>query len=140
MVKRGQTVKSEEIDMPMKMSKGITMQRYNPCNPDLEKIMNSQEYQFEDLWHTDFYDILNVLKPGAVKHGSRNWEAGNKGSKSNFKEMHDSMFHHLAHSYSAGCNTRDRYDIETEQDHLLHLATRALMCYSLIKRGKYNES
>ena len=108
-----------------------------PNDPDQDKLMNTEEPTFEDLWHDDFYDLIDVLRPGAIKHGPRNWENGDKGSKSSFKEMHDSMFHHLAASFAAGSNHRSRADVETKTDHLLNLATRALMCYSLIKRGKY---
>jgi hypothetical protein len=119
----------------------VCKSQMSKTNPESEKLMNEPTYTFEDLWHEDFYDIVNVLVPGAKKHGARNWEAGNQGSKSSFKEMHDSMFHHLADSYNAGWyGGQRRLDIETKTDQLLNLATRALMCYSLIKRGKYNES
>lgn len=126
----------------------IEIIRLNVCDPDQGKIMNEPVYTKKDLWHEDFYDLLKVLEMGAKKHGARNWESGNNGSKSSFKEMHDSMFHHLAESFAADVSDKingkyyesNRYDQESELDPLLHLACRALMCYSLIKRGKYNES
>jgi hypothetical protein len=82
-----------------------------------------------DLWVPEFFDIQDILEMGAVKHGSHNWLSPN-GGKSSFRSMHDSMFHHLASSFSGV-----RLDNESGKDHLLHLATRSLMTYTRIKRG-----
>ena len=99
----------------------------------------------KELWHEDFDDLMLVLKPGAIKHGARNWEKGNQGNKSSFKEMHDSIWHHIAESWSQGVTGKfhgttggyKRADEETGVDPLLHAACRCLMLYSLIKRNKY---
>lgn len=95
-----------------------------------------------ELWQPEFSDILKVLEFGIKKHGHANW-LENDGRKSSFKEMHDSMFHHLAESYSLGYGTFghegdhffERADSETGLDPLLHLACRALMTYTRIRRG-----
>jgi hypothetical protein len=77
----------------------------------------------------EFLDFLEVLKMGAAKHGNANWIQIN-GKKSSHKDMHDSMFHHLSLSYA-----NRRLDGESGLDHLLHLASRALMLYTRLKRG-----
>lgn len=82
-----------------------------------------------DLMETEFLDFLKVLEFGAKKHGNYNW-LDSKGTKSSHKDMHASMFRHLADS-SAGI----REDAETGLDPLLHLASRALMMYTRLKRG-----
>lgn len=91
----------------------------------------------EDLYNymePEFLDFLKVLKMGALKHGNANWLSID-GKKSSHKDMHDSMFHHLAKSF-----VNQRIDEESGLDHLLHLASRSLMAYTLIKRGiKHNE-
>jgi hypothetical protein len=105
-----------------------------------------------DLWHPDFFDMTKVLEYGATKHTKDNWLKADKGNKSSFREMHDSMFHHLSRSFSGASSLYSldapdflgavkncsRLDSETHLDHLLHLACRALMCYVLIKNGKYD--
>lgn len=80
-------------------------------------------------WEPEFFDMVQVLEFGAKKHGNKNW-LSESGSKSSHKDMHASMFRHLAES-SAG----HREDVETELDPLLHLACRALMLYTRLKRG-----
>jgi phosphatidate phosphatase PAH1 len=77
----------------------------------------------------EFYDYKKVIEHGEKKHGKSNWLEPN-GSKSSFKQMHDSMFHHLAESF-AGI----RKDEESGLDPLLHLITRAKMLYTRIQRG-----
>jgi len=76
-----------------------------------------------------FRDYLDVIRIGAAKHGDNNWLEPN-GKKSSHKDMHASMFRHLAHS-SAG----HRKDDESGLDHLLHLITRAQMMYTRIQRN-----
>lgn len=76
----------------------------------------------------EFLDFLKVMEFGAQKHGNSNWLDPN-GKKSSFRDMHDSMFHHLADSF-AGI----RADEETGLDPLLHLASRALMMYTRLQR------
>jgi hypothetical protein len=79
-------------------------------------------------------DWIDVYEMGAEKHGLDNWLKPN-GKTSSHKDMHASMFRHLAES-SAGI----RADKESGLDPLLHLACRALMCYTRIKRGIDNGS
>lgn len=74
-------------------------------------------------------DYQKVLKYGAKKYAHLNWLEPD-GNKSSFKEMHDSMFHHLAESFA---NVRE--DKESGLDPLLHLATRALMMYTRLQRN-----
>lgn len=83
-----------------------------------------------ELWVPEFYDFLKVLEFGKTKHGACNWLEV-RGKKSTFKQMHDSMFHHLAESYV----NKQREDKESGLDPLLHLACRALMMYTRINRG-----
>lgn len=108
----------------------------------------------------EFLDYIDVLMYGAQKYGANDWEAG-KG-KADFHQMHYSMLHHLGQSITGSRllavapeisiqeaqqhliigMTRamgERDDDETNQDTLLHLITRAQMCYTLIKRGKYGK-
>jgi len=82
-----------------------------------------------NLWVPEFNDIEKVLEFGATKYGPNNWL--HEGVKSDFTSMHNSMFHHLADSWAG-----ERRDHETKLDPLLHLATRALMMYTLIKRSE----
>lgn len=82
-----------------------------------------------ELWVDEFYDISKVLEMGAKKYGPRDWETS--GTHLTHKANHDSMFHHLAESYSGITE-----DHESELHPLLHLACRALMGYTLWKRGQ----
>lgn len=82
----------------------------------------------------EFMDFLKVIHFGAAKHGDKNWLEPN-GKKASHKEMHDSMFHHLAESF-AGV----REDKETGLDPLLHLISRAMMMYVRRKRGIKHEA
>lgn len=99
----------------------------------------------------EMFDFLKVLIPGAVKHGANNWLDKN-GKKSSEADMHDSMFHHLAESFSHS-KARRSIDYSVEEfvtlsdslrciqdddsglDPLLHLACRALMLYCRRQRG-----
>src|SRR6266850_8504120 len=93
--------------------------------------------------YPEMFDWIHVIHFGARKHGDENWLKEN-GKKSSHTEMHDSMMHHIAKSYSAGpgreslCRAEKIYvnrgDSESDLDHLLHLMTRAAMCYTLIQR------
>ena len=80
----------------------------------------------------EMFHWFKIMLMGAKKHGANNW-LNKDGTKSDHDSMHNSMFHHLADSY-AGC----REDHESGYDPLLHLATRALMCYTR-KRKKLDE-
>jgi len=76
----------------------------------------------------EFQHVKKVLEFGRLKYGNSNWLEPN-GTKSSFKEMHDSAFHHLAESYAGR-----RHDKESGLDPLLHLAARALMMYTRLER------
>lgn len=82
----------------------------------------------------EMMDFVSVIEMGAIKHGNKNWLDPN-GKKSSHKEMHDSMFHHLAESYSGKIR-----DNESGLHPLLHLACRALMCYTRHARGIQHEN
>lgn len=85
----------------------------------------------EDLEYMEeeFYDFLQVLEMGAKKHGNKNWLEPD-GKKSSHKDMHASMFRHLAESSCYGVT-----DDESGLHPLLHLASRALMAYTRWKRS-----
>lgn len=74
----------------------------------------------------EMYDFAKVLARSASsgKYPPNNWLQYD-GKKCDHKSMHDSMFHHLAESYSGV--TKDR---ESGLHPLLHLACRALMMYT----------
>ena len=83
---------------------------------------------------SEFIEALqDVLDFGARKHGDMNWLECN-GSKSSWKDMHASMFRHLASSQAG-----EVYDDETRLLHVAHLATRALMVYTRIKRDLWHK-
>lgn len=82
-----------------------------------------------DHHEVEFVDYLEVVAFGAKKYDNKNWLEPD-GQKSSFKDMHASMFRHLAESMAG-----HRADKETGLDPLLHLATRALMMYTRLKRG-----
>lgn len=81
----------------------------------------------------EFYDVAKVLQFGARKYSEDGW-LHTDSYKMSHKENHDSMFHHLAMSFSG-----QRLDTESQLDHLLHLSCRALMQYTRIKRGITHE-
>ena len=74
--------------------------------------------------YPEFADIMHVIEFGANKHGDDNW-IQQAGKKSSHKDMHASIFRHIAES-SAGV----REDHETGLDPLLHAAVRCLMLYT----------
>lgn len=77
----------------------------------------------------EFLDLVLVIENGAKKHGKGTWlEATNVSLQHN--NNHNSMFHHLADSYA-----KLEADKDSGLDPLLHLACRALMCYTRKKRG-----
>ena len=86
------------------------------------------------LAQSEFDDYLEVLVMGAKKYEANGWLDPN-GAKTSRKDMHASMFRHLAES-SSGLTE----DHESGLHPLLHLAARALMCYTRQKRGiKHDE-
>lgn len=76
----------------------------------------------------EFQDTLLVLQMGAKKYGANSWLEGNHFD---IHKNHKSMSHHLLESYR-----EVRKDHESGLDPLLHLACRALMEYTLRKRGQ----
>jgi hypothetical protein len=76
----------------------------------------------------EFYDFLKVLEMGAKKYAPKNWLRPD-GTKASFKDMHASMFRHLAESQSGATK-----DVESQLHPLLHLACRALMEYTIQQR------
>lgn len=80
---------------------------------------------------SEMFDFLSIVSMGAKKYAMNNWMLPD-GKKSKESDMHDSMFHHLAQSFTGG---RGAKDAESGADPLLHLACRALMLYTRRKRG-----
>lgn len=77
----------------------------------------------------EFFDVLNVVANGAKKYELNGWLKPD-GQKASFKEMHESLFRHIG---ASATGVRD--DLESGLDHLLHVACRALMLYTLLERG-----
>lgn len=79
----------------------------------------------------EMLDFINVMRQSAE---SRKYEDENylkpNGRKCSVKQMHKSMMNHLVASI-----LEERTDSESGLDPLLHLAARALMMYTRIKRG-----
>lgn len=97
-------------------------------NKAVESILERCE-QLDIEIPSEFYDVFLVLIMGAQKYEPNNWLQEN-GNRSSHKDMHDSMMHHLAESF---CN--QRIDKDSGLDPLLHLASRAMMAYTRIKRN-----
>jgi len=76
----------------------------------------------------EFLDVQKVLDFGAIKYGKDSWL---RGEHFNHRDNHASMSRHLAEAYNGISE-----DTESGLDPLLHLAARALMEYTLHKRGK----
>lgn len=77
----------------------------------------------------EFFDFLDIIDIGAKKYAPNNWLEPD-GMRSSHKDMHDSIFHHIAESYSGF-----REDQQSGKDPLLHAACRILMLYTRKKRG-----
>ena len=75
----------------------------------------------------EFLDVVKVLDMGAKKYGANSWL---KGKDFNHRANHASMSRHLAEHY-----VKKDKDDESGLDPLLHLACRALMAYTLKRRG-----
>lgn len=73
--------------------------------------------------------ITPIFEMGAEKYGDNNWQQVD-GCKSSHKQMHDSMFHHLAESY-----TGSMADEESGCHPLAHLITRAFMQLYRVKNN-----
>lgn len=79
----------------------------------------------------EFKEVYKVLELGAKKYGANSWL---EGKHFTHRGNHASMSRHLAEAYNWK-NT----DEESGLDPLLHLACRALMEYTLKKRGLIDE-
>lgn len=75
----------------------------------------------------EFNDVSLILDMGAKKYGEDSWL---KGLHFDHKSNHASMARHIAEAY---CHQTE--DHESGYHPLLHLASRALMEYTLWKRG-----
>ena len=92
----------------------------------------------EEVLKQMFEAVLGVMAFGARKHGTNNW-LNDSGAKSSFKEMHHSIWHHVAESFVDGIRYDEgglscRGDWESSWDPLAHAATRCLMQYIRIER------
>ena len=121
------------------VSSQFDQQDLGDCDDNyVAKLHTIPQYQVPE----EFQDYLKVMEMGAKKHGADNWLNPN-GAKSSFKQMHDSMFHHLAESYVQGDQQTyftSRGDHESDLDPLLHLICRAQMMYTRLKRGIKHEN
>jgi hypothetical protein len=100
---------------------------YQPIERPKEKA------KFEDcIVPEEFSHVLKILKNGAKKYGANSWLYGNHFD---VHMNHRSMAHHLLESYR-----ELREDKESGLDPLLHLATRALMEYTLRARGRIDKN
>lgn len=77
----------------------------------------------------EMFAFLDVLIPGAIKHGSNNWLEKN-GSKTSNHDMGSSILRHAAEVFAG-----EKKDHESGMHPALHLATRALMKYTRDTRG-----
>lgn len=99
----------------------------------------TEENKLDFILPGEFLDVFKVLDFGAKKYTPNGWLEPD-AYKMDHKSNHDSMFHHLAeslHQDFGGLNSRK--DLESKLDPLLHLACRALMQYTRMKRGIKNE-
>lgn len=96
--------------------------------------INNRLFEIESkhpgLLQKELFDFLEVLVDGAEKYSLNNW-LDSEGKKCSEKEMHDSMFHHLAESFTDGVEAVDK---DSLLDPLLHLQCRAGMLYTRRER------
>lgn len=91
------------------------------CIEKLSKLDN----KYKGILHHELLDFFEILIAGINKgYPPNNWLEV-EGKRSSHKEMHDSMFHHLAESFSGV-----KEDKDSKLNPLLHLACRAMMCYT----------
>lgn len=81
----------------------------------------------------EMFDFLDILISGAEKREADNWLKANGQSVAR-RDMYASMCRHSAEFYMG--ETRDK---DSGQHPCLHLATRALMCYTRSKKGLIHE-
>lgn len=93
----------------------------------------------------EMFHFLRIVAMGAKKYELNGW-LKTDGAKTDEKSMHDSMFHHLAESYTAkaladGAGVRVSVmdlDHESGESALLHLQCRAGMQYTRRQRDIIN--
>ena len=82
-----------------------------------------------DLVPIEFLEAaIEVFENGAKKYGRHSWENG--VHYSHFGNI-DSIFHHICDARSGRI-----YDLDSGIDPMAHAGVRALMSYTLNKRGK----
>ena len=101
---------------------------------DLIELMNAIK---ESKLPVEFFDFLDVIDFGARKYTRNDW-LKKDGKKVSEYDMHASMLRHFNKSLnSEGTDIEKMLDDESKLDHLLHLATRALMLYTIRKRKSH---
>jgi len=98
-------------------------------NKDLKQLKSLENLLEINNLPIELLDIISVFEMGAKKHGFNSWLDPYNNSLQHESNC-DSMFHHLA-DHRAGINN----DHQSGLHPLLHLATRAIMKYTRIKRG-----
>ena len=82
----------------------------------------------------EFYDFIHAIAFGCIKYADGKFDDSRLLDPTapglSLKDTHASMFRHLAAS-AVGI----RRDKESQLDHALHLACRAIMCYYRLKKG-----
>lgn len=87
-----------------------------------------QEYEGCIQYPQEFHDVYQVLTSGAKKYGANSWL---KGEHFNPRDNYASICRHAAELYTGKAK-----DDETGLHPALHIACRALMQYTLDKRGE----
>lgn len=93
----------------------------------------------------ELFDFLDILITGAQKYGANNWLEKN-GSKTSHKDMHASLFRHVAESSSnppsllPDGEAMTVVDYESRKHPLLHAMIRCGMIYTRQKRNIWNDS
>lgn len=106
------------------------MTKLSNTEEDLLKLLIAKRYELpSDAVQLDMLDFFEIVAVGAKKYAMNNW-LETDGKRCSHKEMHESMFHHLADSYAG-----KRTDIDSRKDPLLHLITRGSMYYTRLKLG-----
>lgn len=78
----------------------------------------------------ELFHFIKVIENGAKKYSLNGWLQPN-GKNCSEKDMHDSMFHHLAESFVLP----DGSDKDSGLSALLHLQCRAAMIYTRRSKG-----
>ncbi len=87
------------------------------------------ENRYPGILEPELFDFLDVIENGAKKYAPGNWLKVD-GKTASHKDMHNSIFHHVAESYAGLEKDRD-----SGLNPKLHGACRLLMSYTRQKRG-----